>query len=139
MTQWHSKSKKKRTGGIRKTLNRCDKKLAWKGGDFAATHITPNEEEREKVKTRGKQGRNEKTALLKARYANVIVDSKANKMEKFEIVTVKDNPANKEFARRNIITKGAVIEVKNAKGENQKVRVTSRPGQSGVISAIVLK
>ena len=46
---------------------------------------------------------------------------------------VVENPANPNYARRNIITKGAVIET--SAGE---ARVTSRPGQSGQVNAVLL-
>ena len=47
--------------------------------------------------------------------------------EKFVNVYV----ANRHFVRRNIITKGCVVET--AKG---KVRITSRPGQSATLSGV---
>ncbi|VVB53672.1 30S ribosomal protein S8e [uncultured archaeon] len=54
------------------------------------------------------------------------------------IVTVSDNPANKDFSRRNIITKGAVIVVKDG-GKEFKARVTSRPGQDGFVNAVAVE
>ena len=44
-----------------------------------------------------------------------------------------DNPANKDFARRKIITKGAIIQTSDG-----QALVTSRPGQDGVIQAKIL-
>ena len=46
---------------------------------------------------------------------------------------VKDNKANLHYMRRNILTKGAVI-----KTEIGDARITNRPGQDGVINAILL-
>jgi small subunit ribosomal protein S8e len=43
---------------------------------------------------------------------------------------VKNNPANPFFARRNITTKGAVIET-----DIGDAIVTSRPGQDGIVNA----
>jgi small subunit ribosomal protein S8e len=50
------------------------------------------------------------------------------------IKTVTENPANRHYVRRNIITKGSVIET--SKG---KARVTNRPGQEGMITAVLIK
>jgi small subunit ribosomal protein S8e len=50
------------------------------------------------------------------------------------IKTVTDNPANRHFVRRNIITKGSVIET--SKG---KARVTNRPGQEGMVTAVLIQ
>jgi len=45
-----------------------------------------------------------------------------------------ENKANKEFLRKRIITKGAIIET-----ELGKAVVTSRPGQDGVINAKLIE
>ena len=50
-----------------------------------------------------------------------------------DILDVVENKANPNFVRRNIITKGAIVET--SKGN---AKVTSRPGQSGVISGVLL-
>mgnify|MGYP001764684047 CR=1 FL=1 len=50
-----------------------------------------------------------------------------------EIENVVDNPSNVNYARRNIITKGAVIETSAG-----RARVTSRPGQTGQVNAVLL-
>jgi small subunit ribosomal protein S8e len=51
-----------------------------------------------------------------------------------DIENVVENPANPNYVRRNIITKGAVIETPEG-----QARVTSRPGQSGQVSAVLLE
>ncbi len=71
-----------------------------------------------------------KTQLLSANIANV---AHAGKIQKSKILNVIDNPANKFLARRNIITKSAVIVT-----ELGKARVTSRPGQDGVVNAVLI-
>jgi small subunit ribosomal protein S8e len=77
-------------------------------------------------------GNNRKT---RAKTINVayVVDPKSNKVTKTEITSVVENHANIHYVRRNIINKGAVIETKLG-----KARVTSRPGQSGAINAILI-
>ena len=59
------------------------------------------------------------------------------KTKKYSITKIKaitDNPANRHFVRRSIITKGTVVET-----EAGKARVTNRPGQEGVINAVLVK
>ncbi|TYL39348.1 30S ribosomal protein S8e [Natronococcus pandeyae] len=50
------------------------------------------------------------------------------------IEDVVENDANPNYVRRNIITKGAVIETSEG-----KARVTSRPGQNGQVNAVLLE
>ena len=82
-----------------------------------------------KVRTRGN---NRKTRAMTADVAHV-VDPKTNKTTKTEIISVVENPANIHYVRRNIITKGAIIETKLG-----KARIVSRPGQSGAINAVLI-
>ena len=77
-------------------------------------------------------GGNEKQKALAASHAFVV--DKKGKHHKAEISAVVENPANRQFVRRNIITKGAVIET--SKG---LARVTSRPGQTGVVHAVLVE
>ena len=87
-------------------------------------------EERKKViRTRGG---NQKIRLLSYGYANVSSLGK-KKTEKVEIEDVEENLANRDFARRKIITKGAIIHTKKG-----KARVTSRPGQNGTVDAVLI-
>lgn len=133
MTEWHMKSGKKPTGGRLRTSRRCDKKLSWKGGTFASTKV--NAAKQESFTSDG-LGKTSKLRLIEAKFANVL-DPKTKKSQKFDVVNVVENSANREYARRNILTKGAIIEVKKG-SETVKARVTSRPGQSGVINAVLL-
>lgn len=98
------------------------------GRDPAKTTI--GEDKRKKVRTKGGGS---KVKLVSSKYANVTVDGKNLKCE---ILSLIENPANKDFTRRNIITKGAILTVKTPEGKEIKVRVTSRPGQVGVIDTI---
>lgn len=74
---------------------------------------------------------NRKLRLLSEEYANV-VDPKTKKSQKVRIKTIAENPANRHFVRRNIMTRGAIIET-----EIGKARITSRPGQDGLINAVL--
>jgi len=62
-----------------------------------------------------------------------VVDPETHKATKTDILSVIDNPANINYIRRNIITKGAIINTSLG-----HARVTSRPGQSGVVNAVLL-
>ena len=132
MAQWHDKSARKASGGRRTTLRRRDKTLAQRGSD--PVHTTVASEDRRFVAETKRGG-----IKVKARKANraSVLDSKTRKVSVCEILNVSENPANRQFARRNIITKGAVIEVKLASGSTVKAKVTSRPGQSGSVQAVL--
>lgn len=81
------------------------------------------------VRTRGNH---RKTRLLVGNQAYV-TNPKTHTTAKTDIITVVENPANIHYVRRNILTKGAIINTKLG-----KARITSRPGQSGVINAVLL-
>lgn len=61
------------------------------------------------------------------------VADKQGKSQKTEIVNVVENPANANLVRRNVITKGCVVETKLG-----RARVTSRPGQEGVVNGVLV-
>jgi small subunit ribosomal protein S8e len=73
-----------------------------------------------------------KTRLLMANQAYV-TNPKTHTTSKTDIITVVENPANIHYVRRNILTKGAIVNTKLG-----KARITSRPGQSGVINAVLI-
>ena len=63
-----------------------------------------------------------------------LMDPKTKKYSKVKIDQVIDNPANRNFVRRNIITKGTIV--KTAKGN---AKIVSRPGQEGMLNAVLIK
>lgn len=82
--------------------------------------------------TRKTRGNNKKTALKTIDFVNLAgVDSK---VKKAKILKVLENPTNNDYQRRGVITKGAVLET-----EQGKCRVVSRPGQNGIVNAILIK
>lgn len=133
MTQWHGKSKRKSTGGLRASLRARDRILAQIGGIPSNTTIALSDAKREHHNRRGKTTK-VKVYSEKFVYAS---DGK-NKAKKLEIIAVEANDADRQFARRNIITKGAVLKAKDGSTE-VFVRVSSRPGQSGSISGVILE
>ncbi len=74
-----------------------------------------------------------KVKLAAADWA-VVTDQQAAKSSKSKILRVVRNPANVDYQRRGVITKGALIET-----ELGQARVTSRPGQDGVINAVLVE
>ncbi|USN45451.1 MAG: 30S ribosomal protein S8e [Candidatus Woesearchaeota archaeon] len=53
---------------------------------------------------------------------------------KVVIKNVVENAANRHFVRRNIITKGAIVET-----DKGKVKITNRPSQEGSLSGVLVK
>ena len=72
-----------------------------------------------------------KVKALSAKHASV-TDQKTGKTQKTEILRVVKNSANVDYNRRGVITKGAEIETSLG-----LARVTSRPGNAGVINAVL--
>lgn len=93
--------------------------------------MTRVDELRKKVVSTKGGGR--KQRLLAASTANVY-DPKSKKFASAEIKVVTENPANRNFVRRNILTKGTVIDTSAG-----KARITSRPGQDGVVNATLVE
>ena len=96
------------------------------GRESADTHV--NETKRKNISTRGG---NRKVRLLQGNVVNV-TDAQG-KTQSTTIETVIGSAANEHYVRRNIVTKGSVI--KTPLGD---AKVTSRPGQDGVVNAVLL-
>jgi len=119
---------KKPTGG-RKWPHQKVKRKYWMGRYPTHTRLA-DKEVRQLIRVRGG---NYKVRLKRATYANV-VDPETKTAKKVRILRVLETPANPHYARANIITKSTIIET-----ELGKAVVTSRPGQDGVINAILLE
>ena len=83
--------------------------------------------------TRRVRGNNVKIAFKTSEYAN-INDQDNKKTIKSKILRVSKNSANKDYERRGVITKGRILET-----ELGLAKVLSRPGQDGVINAVLIK
>jgi small subunit ribosomal protein S8e len=62
------------------------------------------------------------------------VSDGAGKVTRSKILRVKESPANRDYGRRGVITRGAVIDT-----ELGEARVTSRPSDDGVVNAVLTK
>lgn len=86
-----------------------------------------------KIKNIRTKGGGKKTKVFLIEFAN-ISDSKTKKISKIKIKKVIECSANRNYARRNIIVKGTIIDT-----EIGQAKVTSRPGQDGTVNAILIK
>lgn len=118
------RSKRKRTGGRRVRSHK--KKRHQLGNEPTETTIGEP-----RFRTVDARGGDTKIQALSTNTAQV-ADGEETVTAEIEDVT--ENPSNVNYVRRNIITKGAVIETSAG-----KARVTSRPGQTGQVSAVVLE
>ena len=75
----------------------------------------------------------QKTRLVRANYVNVS-DPDTGRTERLEILDVISNPANADYNRRGVITKGTIIRT-----EKGNAKIVSRPGQEGSLSAVTIK
>ncbi|MDQ1279130.1 MAG: small subunit ribosomal protein S8e [Thermoproteota archaeon] len=125
MPQWHGDlSKRKITGGRRRQYR--SKRAYEMGSDSTETKVGEVTRKVEKA-----YGNTIKIKLLSEKYANVTNPS-TGKTEKVEIIRVVRNPVNVDYDRRRILTKGAVIGTSIGDAV-----VTSRPGQNGIVNAVL--
>ncbi|KAF6249227.1 30S ribosomal protein S8e [Marine Group I thaumarchaeote] len=82
--------------------------------------------------TRRVRGNNRKTALKTIDFVNLSTGDA--KVKKTKILKVLENATNNDYKRRGIITKGAILEIQEG-----KCRIVSKPGQNGIVNAVLLK
>ncbi len=128
MAVTHSSERKRKKSGGRRIVKK-DKKRYELGSAPTNTTIS----ERHLVERHSQKGGTMKIKVRKAMFANVL-DTKSKKYSKVKIITEKENPANRNYARMNIVTKGSIIET-----ELGLARVTSRPGQHGTVNAVLIE
>jgi len=117
-------STRKRTGG---RLRPAQKKKKHQLGR-EPTETTVGEP---KFRTLDSRGNTRKIRALSTNVASVAVDGETVEAEIEDVV---ENAANPNYVRRNIVTKGAVIETSEG-----RARVTSRPGQTGNVNAVLVE
>jgi len=118
------RSPRKRTGGRRRPKRK--KRKHQLGNESTETRVG------EAVfKRLDARGGTEKVRAIATATASVAVD---DEVVAADIENVAENPSNPNYARRNIITKGAVIETSEG-----TARVTSRPGQDGQVNAVLIE
>ncbi len=125
MARSQEKARRKPSGG-RLSSNRSKRK-----NELAGYQANTKLSEEKRVRINRVIGGNTKQSLLTVKTINV--SDKKGKVTKSDILNVLENSANPHLVRRNIITKGAVVETKLG-----KVRITSRPGQAGSLSGVLV-
>ncbi len=125
MARSQHRSKRKATGG-RYHYQRTKRKSELAG--FAAGTKLSTEKT---LRIERVLGGNLKYRLLGATEINVA--DKSGKTTKTKILNVVENPANANLVRRNIVTKGCVVETSLG-----RARVTSRPGQEGIVNGTLV-
>ena len=121
-----NKSKRKASGGRYKKLYRS--KRLYEAGRLPISTTIGNKD----LKIVRTKGSGEKVKIMRSDKVNVYNPS-TKKCQVAAIKSVIDNPANRHYARRNIITKGTIIDT-----DAGKAKVTSRPGQQGSINATLI-
>ena len=82
--------------------------------------------------TRRVRGNNNKVALKSIDFVNLSTGDA--KVIKTKIIKVIDNATNNDYERRGIINKGAILQIQEG-----KCKVVSKPGQLGIVNAVLLK
>ncbi|WP_457549249.1 30S ribosomal protein S8e [Archaeoglobus sp.] len=123
---WQGRSRRKPTGGLYRPHR---KKRKYEMGRPQTETLIGDR----KVKIERVRGGNYKVKLVRDKYANVYVPNEG-KVVRVEIKGVVENPAHVHYARKNVITKGAIIET-----EIGLARVTNRPSQEGLINAVLIE
>ena len=122
--QDQSRSTRKRTGGrLKHFRNRRKSELG--------RLPTETQVGEPRFRTVAVRGNGTKTRALATNVASV---NQGEETVTAEIEDVVENDANPNYVRRNIITKGAVIETSEG-----TARVTSRPGQTGQVNAVLVE
>ena len=126
MPRYHgNQHKRKPTGGVKRNWRG---KRAFEAGREPVETVLGTTKKR----TIGIRGGSTKVVLAAADWA-VVTDKSTGKTSKSKLLRVVRNPANVDYQRRGVITKGAIVDT-----ELGQARVTSRPGQDGVINAVLV-
>ena len=86
-----------------------------------------------KIVSRRIRGGGYKLAIKNINFIN-LNDKVSKKTTKTKIIRVLENPANKDYERRGVLSKGAIVET-----ELGIAKIVSRPGQHGSMNAIHIK
>ena len=125
MGVWHRRSTRTSTGArLRKLRSKRKHQMG-----RTPTETLMGEAKRRTIDSRSKS---KKMPALRLTQVNVTDPSK-NITTRAEVQDVERNPANMDYQRRKVITRGTII--KTTKG---RAMVTSRPGQDGILNAILI-
>ena len=122
MAIWHRNSETKKTGGRTRPYRKSRKYDL--GSEFSAPEVGE-----QRIEKRDTRGGNSKNIVRRAEKVNLAIDGEVKEVG---IESVEDNPANPNYVRSSILTKGTIIQT--PEGE---ARITSRPGQDGNLNAVL--
>ena len=128
MPVYHGRDLRKPSGGLRSRGYKVKRK-ALTGSSPTLTRFSSSDERVVERVTGG----NVKVRAVRVTEA-VVSDPRTGVAKKAKILRVVETPANREYARRNIIVKGTVIETSMGRAV-----VTSRPAQDGVVNAVIIR
>ncbi len=114
-------TKRKQTGGRRRASRG---RRAYEDDGYAIEPVVGPAKSRASRRRGGKMV----SGVVASDTANV--SDSSGKTSKTKIIRVKHSPANRDYERRGVITRGAVIET-----DAGEAVVTSRPTQDGVVNA----
>ena len=126
MVNYQGRGKRRYTGAKNHPSEKKQKR--WFGRDPVETKI--GETRKKIIRTRGG---NFKIKLYTDKMINV-VDPKTNITQHVLIKKLDENKASVDLKRRSILTKGAIVDT-----DIGKARITSRPGQTGIINGILME
>lgn len=121
MAGWNLRSGRSPSGRLMKRIRK--KRKMDRGLEFLQTKV-----DKRKIRPDKSRGGTVKIKLLSENKVNIAGKGPVR------IISVQDNKANPHYIRRNILTKGAII-----KTEMGLARITSRPGQNGVINGVLIE
>ncbi|MFB6241685.1 MAG: 30S ribosomal protein S8e [Candidatus Nanosalina sp.] len=121
----HDRSETKKSGGKTRSYRKSKKY------DLGSEFSSPKLGDDRKVELKDARGNTVKRVVRKEATANLSVDGEVKNVD---IEAVLENPANDNYVRRSLLTKGTIVRT-----EEGKARITSRPGQDGVINAELIE
>lgn len=119
-----TRSRRKTTGGRYKSYRK--KRIFESGRSPTNTKIGETSVKKKRI-----MGGNSKQITLRSDVMNLVIKGKPVKAK---ILRVKENSANSNYIRRNILTKGSVVDT-----DKGSAKVTNRPGQEGVVNGILIE
>lgn len=127
MSYYQGKDLQKPSGGLRGRHKKIKRKYEL-GSPPTLTRVSGEEHRRVERVYGGKF----KVRLRETVYVNVALPDGATK--KVKVLEVVETPENPQYAKSSIVSKGSLV-----KTELGLVRITSRPGQDGVLNGVLVK
>ena len=128
MARWHGISRRKSSGGRLKRPSRYRGKRRTEIATEKQHSLIGKPNRKVYRKRSGLQ-----TVRILADEVINVNDPSTGETKRATLESVLENPADANYVRRNIMTKGAVVQT-----DLGSVRITSRPGSAGVLNGVLL-